>query len=73
MPVTPAGMVVLLQPRINVWVSVSMMALQSFLESYLLWVGDTLMDSTPWQESKAFSPISVIRSEMMISFGAEFP
>ena len=46
-------MTVFPQPTINVSVCVSMIALQSSLESYTLLEGDTVMRLSPGQKTKA--------------------
>ena len=57
--VTVTGMSVLLQPAINEFVSVSIIALQLFLLSYFLFPFSTTIDWNPEQPPKAASPILV--------------
>ena len=53
MLVTELGITVLLHPVTSVFDAVSMMALQSFLESYVVFPLSTLMEVRPLQKEKA--------------------
>ena len=57
MHVTVDGMIVLLQPNNNVFVEVSIKALQLFLLSKWLFVLSTTIEVKPLQPEKALSPI----------------
>lgn len=59
MLVTLSGMTVFLHPTINLLVEVSMMALQLFRESYVVFPLSTAMDSSPSQPANAPSPMLV--------------
>ena len=57
--VTELGIIVFLQPLSNLFVAVSIKALQLSLESYTVFPLSTVMLSKPLQQKKAFSPIEV--------------
>ena len=57
--VTVLGIIVLLQPRISVFVAVSMMALQLSRESYLVFSTETLIEDNPVQPLKALAFMAV--------------
>ena len=57
--VTELGMIVFLQPLSRVLVAVSIIALQTYLESYTVFPLSTVMLSKPLQKRKASLPISV--------------
>ena len=54
-----SGITVFLQPVINVFVDVSIIALQLFRESYTVFPDSTTIDVKPLQKAKAASPMLV--------------
>ena len=64
--VTDSGIMVLAQPCIRRFVSVSMMALQLPRELYTLFSSATIMLVSARHSSNAFSPISVTDSGMLM-------
>ena len=66
MLVTLPGMIVFLQPTINVFVDVSIIALQFPLESYFAFPFSTDIEVKPLQPSKAFRSILVTLLEMVM-------
>jgi len=71
--VTESGIIVLAQPAINLFVSVSMMALQLLRESYVLFPSDTIILVRLEQPVKAQEPIFVTRSGMTMLFKSVQP
>ena len=65
MLVTELGITVFLHPATSVLDAVSMMALQSFLESYVVFSVSTLMEVRPLQKEKAPSPMEVTELGMV--------
>ena len=59
MLVTLLGITVFLQPVINVFVDVFIIALQLSRESYTVFPDSTIIDVKPLQEAKAASPMLV--------------
>ena len=59
MVVTELGMMVFIQPVINMLVLVSMMALQLFRESYFVFPLSTFIEVRPLQPEKASLPMEV--------------
>ena len=64
--VTEFGIVVFLHPAIRRFVSVSIIALQLSLESYLAFPFDTIIDAKPSHLANASSPISVTELGIVI-------
>ncbi len=71
--VTERGMTVLLQPAINSFVEVLIIALQLFRESYTLLFGSTLIAFRLEQPAKAPSPIFVTELGTIIVVSIEQP
>ena len=71
--VTEFGITVFLHPKSNVLVSVSIMALQSFLLSYFIFPSSTFIEVRAGQELKALAPIKVTELGIVIEVRFERP
>ena len=71
--VTPSGIIVVAQPAIKVLVEVSIIALQSSLESYTVFPSFTMIDLKDLQYKKANPPIEVTLSGITIELKDEQP
>ena len=73
MLVTSLGMTVFLQPAINVFVEVSIIALQLSRESYFVFSESTAIEVRPLQPSKGAVPMLVTLSGMVMEIRSSQP